>query len=207
MLMTIITRLLPYLIFTTLTIVWWKAATWTSNYAWFPNGKELLMLDISLTTIFIYKLLFWLTVGNLGLFAIINSVKEKPIFAMGAAILTISIFLIGGQWVNKKLAFSYFAVFKNQSVTEEYIEEPILESGYYIGGKLIEYIQDKSVKYRRYAISGLGKIRYKPGTTTLRHILVDTNEPDYIRADALEALKSIGTSETKKIIDDFQKNW
>ena len=50
-----------------------------------------------------------------------------------------------------------YKMVRNQSVSEEFIERPILESGYYIGRKLTEYIQEKSAEDTRYAISGLGK--------------------------------------------------
>jgi hypothetical protein len=185
------------------TIAWWKISTMTDNYAWFPKGKELLMLDISLTTIFIHKSLFWLIVGNIGLFAIISSLEKKKVISTIMAGLTVLIFFVGGQWVDKQLAFSYFVIFNNQSVTEENIERPILESGYYIGEKLTDYINDKTAKNRRYAISGLGKIKYTPGIETLEGILLDINEPDFIRAEALEALRLFGTRRTEKIIQDF----
>ena len=204
--MKILKTILPYLILTTLTIAWWRVATLTSNYAWNPKGKEPLMLDIYLTTIFIYKVLFWLIVGNAGLFAIISSLKGERVISAISAVLTVLIFFVGGQWVNKELAFSYFAVFRNQSVTEEYIERPILNSGYYIGTELTKYIQDKSTDNRRFAISGLGKIKYEPATKTLENILLDATEPDFMRADALMALKSIGTRETEKIVSDFEKS-
>lgn len=158
--MKILKTILPYLILTTIVIVWWKVATTTSNYAWNPKGKEVLMLDISLTTIFVYKVLFWLTVGNAGLFAIVSSLKGKKMTSAISAILTITIYFIGGHWVDKEVAFSYFTVFRNQSVTEEYAERPILEAGYHIGPELEMYIQNRLTDDRRYAINGLGKIKY-----------------------------------------------
>ena len=202
--MPIVKAILPYLILTIVTIVWWKFATLTDKYAWNPAGKELLMLDISLTTIFIYKVIFWLIVGNSALFAFIAYLKHKRRTALVSGILTLLVYFLGGHWVNKELAFSYFAVFRNQSVSEEFIERPILESGYYIGPELTEYIQEKSVDDRRYAISGLGKIKYEPATSKLASILFDANEPDYIRADAFVALKSIGTSEIKTLVSEFE---
>ena len=114
------------------------------------------------------------------------------------------IYFFGGRLVSKELASSYFSVFRNQSVPEELIERPILESGYDIGPRLTEYIQDKSVKNRRYAITGLGKIGYEPATPILSKILFDVNEPDYMRADALMALRSIGTSEAERTLIEFE---
>lgn len=55
--------------------------------------------------------------------------------------------------------------------------------------------RNKSTDDRRYAISGLGKIKYVSAVKTLEKILLDGTEPEYIRADALMSLKSIGTKE------------
>ena len=203
--MAIAKRILPYFILTIVTIVWWKFTTLTDKYAWNPAGKELLMLDISLTTIFVYKVVFWLIVGNSALFAFIAYLKHKRKTALLSGLLALLVYFFGGHWVNKELAFSYFAVFRNQSVSEEFIEQPILECGYHIGPHLTEYIQEKSAEYRRYAISGLGKIKYEQATSTLANILFDVNEPDYIRADAFVALRSIGTKDVREIITDFER--
>src|SRR5688572_17331367 len=100
--MKILKTILPYLILTTIVIVWWKVATMTSNYAWNPKGKELLMLDISLTTIFVYKVVFWLTAGNVGLFAIISLLKGKRMSSTISAILTVLIYFVAEHWVDKE---------------------------------------------------------------------------------------------------------
>ena len=200
-----IRRILPYFILTILTIVWWKFATLTDKYAWNPAGKELLMLDISLTTIFVYKVVFWLIVSNSALFAFIAYLKHKRNTALVSGLLALLVYFFGGHWVNKELAFSYFAVFRNQSVSEEFIDRPILESGYYIGPELTQYIQEKSAEDRRYAISRLGKIKYEAAISTLTTILIDVNEPGYIRADAFVALRSIGTKDAYEVITDFER--
>lgn len=44
-----------------------------------------------------------------------------------------------------------------------------------------------------------------PGIKTLESILLDGTESDYIRANALMSLKSIGTKETEQIMD-FEKS-
>ncbi|MBU6121193.1 HEAT repeat domain-containing protein [Hymenobacter siberiensis] len=93
-----------------------------------------------------------------------------------------------GKWVEEKCAFSYYTVFLNQSVSEEYLQDPIKEAGYAIGPLLSANISNKEMKFRRYAISALGDIGYRPATPVLRNILFDQSEPDYIRADACEVL-------------------
>jgi hypothetical protein len=113
--------------------------------------------------------------------------------------------LLVGQIIDKKCAFHYYSVFQNQSVTEEYIQEPILKAGYQIGPILTENIADKEMKYRRYAIGGLEKLKYKPATTTLTKILLDKSEIDVFRADAYQALTTFDTVETRNVLTDFKK--
>lgn len=91
------------------------------------------MLDIALTTIFFYKMIFWLIVGNGALLSFSTYLQGKQKLAFTSGFVAIVVYFFGGYWVNKELAFSYFAVFRNQSVPERLIERPILESGNYIG--------------------------------------------------------------------------
>ena len=80
--MAIIRRILPYLILSALTIVLWKFETLTDKYAWNPHGKERFLLDISLNTIFAFKVIFWLIVGNGALYAFISYLREKRTLAI-----------------------------------------------------------------------------------------------------------------------------
>ena len=92
----------------------------------------------------------------------------------------------------------------NQSVSEEYLQDPIKEAGYHIGPILTDKIKDKNMKLRRYAISGLDDIKYKPATETLREILFDTTEADYVRADAFVVLTRFNSATATKVLSDFK---
>ena len=95
-------------------------------------------------------------------------------------------------------------IFVNQSVSEEYLQDPIKQAGYHIGPILTDKIKDKNLRYRRYAIGGLGEINYKPATETLRTILFDKTEHEEFRADAYETLTKFRTDIAKKILDEFR---
>jgi hypothetical protein len=186
-----------------LTIISWRLSTLTDRYAWEPRGNDTQILNISLSTIFLFKVIFWLIVLNGALFAFISYVRGRKTISLLSGAVVVVICFFGGRLVNRELTSSYFSIFRNQSVPEEYIERPLVESGYEMGPRLVEYIQDESVKNRRYAISALGKIGYEPATPVLSTILFDLDEPDYIRAEAWQALRSFGTDETEKIIAEF----
>jgi len=200
---TTVKKILPYILTSLLVIGFWKLWTWTDNYAFSPKGKELLMLDIALTSIFIYKTIFWLIILNLTVATIQLLRTSKFKFAVVIFSLTLVFYFLVGQYVNRKCAFHYYTVFINQSTMEGQLTRPILEAGYQIGPIISENIADKEMKYRRYAIGGLEKIKYKPATPTLTKILLDKSEADVFRADAYQALATFDTEETRKILIDF----
>ena len=197
-------KILPFVLTSLLVVVFWKIWTRADNYAWNPQGKELFFLDIALTSIFFYKTMFWLVVTNLTVLTVIQLKRKKYKIAGITLLLTIVFYIFAGQYINRKCAPFYYRVFLNQSVMEEYISRPIEEAGYYIGPILTDEIANKEMKYRRYAIGGLEKIKYKPATETLKRILLDKTENDIFRADAYETLHGFDTKETRKILNDFR---
>jgi hypothetical protein len=201
---TAIKKILPYLLTSIFVVGLWWLFTRTVNYAWFPKGKETLMLDIALISIFYYKTLFWLVISNVTVFAVRQLLRRNYKTTAITVLFAIVFYFLVGQVVDKKCAFHYYSVFHNQSVSEEYIDRPILEAGYQIGQIITENIADKEMKYRRYAIGGLEKIKYKPATPTLTKILLDKSELEVFRADAYEALTTFDTEETRKVLTDFK---
>ncbi len=199
-----IRNILPYFLTTLFVVGLWWLLTETDNYALNPKGKDLLMLDIALSSIFYYKTLFWLVVANLTVFFVRQFLRKNYKTSIITAIATIIFYFSVGQVVDKKCTFFYYSVFHNQSVPEELIDRPILEAGYQIGPIVTENIADKEMKSRRYAIGGLEKIKYKPAIPTLTKILLDRTEIDVFRADAFQALSAFDTEETRKIILDFR---
>jgi hypothetical protein len=197
-------KILPYLISSLLVIGFWKMWTWTDNYAWNPKGKELLMLEIALISIFFYKTIFWLITANLFVFGFLQ-MRKKNFKTVGAVVvLTLIYHFTVGQVFDKKCAFHYYTVFHNQSVAEGYIVRPIEEAGYEIGPILTDNIEDKEMKYRRYAILGLQKIEYQPATELMGNILFDKSELEVYRADAYETLKTFDNDVSAKLINEFK---
>jgi hypothetical protein len=198
-------KILPYLIASLLVIGFWKMWTWTDNYAWNPEGKELLMLDIALTSIFFYKTIFWLVTANFLVFGLLQLRKRNFKTAGVVIVLTLFYHFTVGQVIDKKCAFHYYSVFHNQSVAEGYIVRPIEEAGKKIGPILTEKIEDKQMKYRRYAILGLQKIDYQPATDLMGQILFDKTEQEVYRADAYETLRTFDNEISNKLIREFKQ--
>jgi hypothetical protein len=197
-------KIFPYLITSLLVIGFWKMWTWTDNYAWNPKGKELLMLDIALTSIFFYKTIFWLVSANLFVFGLLQLRKKNFKTAGIVVALTLTYHFTVGQIIDKKCAFHYYSVFQNQSVAEGYIVRPIEEAGNEIGPILTEKIEDKEMKSRRYAILGLQKIDYQPATELMGQILFDKSELEVYRADAYETLKTFDNKRANELLNQFK---
>jgi len=185
-------------------VIIWAMFTSADNYVWLSEEKDISSLHSALTSIFFYKTLFWLFVVNLTIFTAVQLKRKKYKIAGTMLLLTIIFYVFAGLYVSKKCAPFYYIVFLNQSVGEGYIEEPIFEAGYYIGSILTAEISNKEMEYRRYAINGLMKLKYKPATETLKQILFDQTEYKVIRADAYEALHNFDTEDAKKILNDFR---
>jgi hypothetical protein len=194
---------LPYLLTSLVVIGLGRLFTMTDNYAWHPKGKELLLLQVALGNIFIYKTAFWLVVAN-GIVFIAGQLfrdRYKPASITLVSLLTF--YVLAKPRVDRLCAPHYYTIFVNQSVSEEYLEHPIKEAGYHIGPILTEKIRDKEMPLRLYAIDGLGTVRYKPATETLRQILFDTTESDELRATTFLALKKFRTKDANDILTSF----
>lgn len=202
----VLREILPYFIASILVVGFWWIHTTTDNYAWNPKGKETLMLGFALVSIFYYKTLFWLVVVNAMVFVFKQLVRKNPKATAITFSATIIFYFVVGHMIDNECAFHYYSIFHNQSVSEEFIDDPIIEAGYQIGPIVTENISDKEMKYRRYAIAGLEKIKYKPAIPTLRQILLDKSEIDVFRADALQALTSFDANESREIISSFRRH-
>ncbi len=198
-------KILPYILISILIIIYWRIQTLINNYAWNPKGKQTLFLDIALTSIFYYKTIFWLTIGSIVVFIFQSESKKQRIKVLIGIFTLLFIYIFGGEYTSKKCANFYYIVFQNQSVSEEYLEEPIIKGGYEVGKYLTENIEDKNMKYRRYAISGIGKIKYDKAIPILEKILKDKSEPDFIKNDILESLKQINNYEANIVLKNYKE--
>jgi hypothetical protein len=201
---TLTKKILPYLGTSLLVIGFWKMWTATDNYALNPEGKELLMLDIALTSIFLYNTILWLVTANLFVFGFLQLRKKNFRTAGAVIVLTLIYHFTVGQVIDKKCAFHYYSVFLNQSLPEPLIVKPIEDAGYEIGHILTEKIKNKEMKYRRYAILGLKKIDYQKATHLMGQILFDKSELDFYRADAYETLKTFDNDISNNLIKEFK---
>jgi hypothetical protein len=127
--------------------------------------------------------------------------RRRAAAVFGAAVLA----FLGIKRLNApRLADDYFTLFLLQERAEPLNVEPIEEAGPAIGPYVLEYIRRPDAKRIRYAIAGLGRIGYTPAVPELTRMMNDPRQPYYIRADAWEALRDIGTRQAKAAVRRFE---
>lgn len=81
--------------------------------------------------------------------------------------------------------------FYEREVAEDQLMDPLILAGPDVIPLLEQDLLDANVPRRRYAIGAVGNIGDRSALPTLRKILEDRSEVDYIRCDALEAMAMI----------------
>lgn len=91
-----------------------------------------------------------------------------------------------GPLRNPQAAFDDFLVGAGRA--EDQLADPLILAGPRVRPLVLKAIDQKGLRYRRYAIAYLGCAHYRPSLEPLVRIAEEELEPDYIRADAVEAL-------------------
>lgn len=177
-----------YLILSILTILYWIVITDPDNYSWQTSSA---IIENACSSIFYYKLLFWLSFFNILVFALVQIFSKKWKSSIISVFLGILLLVLIKPLINEKCAYYYYQAFVNQTVAEPYLLDPIKEGGDYLGFYLDTAITNKSFDLRRYAIQGLAEIEYEKSAQTLKNIRNDSTEPDYIINDAKKSLEKL----------------
>ncbi len=85
--------------------------------------------------------------------------------------------------------------FASEWRAEEMNMDPLILNSDIVAPLVIEYVKNKEMELRRYAIGFLGNEKIMDSLPVLRAILADETEKEYFRADALEAIFKIGRQE------------
>jgi hypothetical protein len=186
-----------------LVVLYWLVSTDSSNYSWNPKGEELDLIDTATWKIFLFKCTFWLILTNIliySLFELIRKSLAKVLFSF--FIFAISLIFIK-PFINRECADYYFTIFKNQSVSEEYIDDVIYEAGYYIGLKINNELLNSDFKYRDYAIGTLADIEYYPSIENLIRLLNKEETPQHTKDRIVTELIEFGTDQSLNAVEEY----
>jgi hypothetical protein len=92
--------------------------------------------------------------------------------------------------------------FYEREVAEDQLMDPLILAGSGVIPLLEQDLLDSDMPRRRYAIGAVGNIGDNAALPTLKKIVEDRSEVDYIRCDALEAVAMIDRSVAIQIVRD-----
>jgi hypothetical protein len=87
---------------------------------------------------------------------------------------------------------------------EQGLSNPLIRTGKPMVNAICNAIQNRNMKYRRYAIVALGPISDSIAIITLTKILKDSTELECIRGDALQAIYKINNKTGKYYSEQFK---
>jgi hypothetical protein len=99
----------------------------------------------------------------------------------------------------------YHAIFVHQSVTADFVLEPIKSAGKNIGPYLVQDVK-KGSRLALPAAEGLGLIKYAPATSLLSNVASNRKNRPILRAKAYLSLKNINTEEALESCAVIVKN-
>lgn len=184
----------------------WHLRASITNYVWAPVTPDALQrMRGACQAIFWNGYLTWAIPLNLALVAVLvfTRGRRRSALAFLLALAAIGSFAGARAWAARSMAENYLTLFENQSVGEPYLVNAITDAGPAIGPLLLTRVQPPDYPRRRYAIAGLGKLRYAPAVPLLARVLADRAEDYFVRGDAYEALLAIGTPEARSSLAEF----
>jgi hypothetical protein len=174
-----------------------KLLTDEGNYIWAktdPNRK--LLISIASLDLMRIKYFIYANSINFFLLGIYFAYDYKKRLGLIIAALGIVIFFGGKKLFEAETIENYYIIFQNQNVPTDFILEPVKSAGKGIGPYLMKDVSNKRSPLRKYAIAGLGEIRFEPSAEAINNILHDLNEDPQIRGEAYLALLKMKTEKS-----------
>ncbi|MBC7451323.1 MAG: HEAT repeat domain-containing protein [Cytophagales bacterium] len=186
-------------------IFWW-VVTDPGNYIWFITTEEKKVLLINACSkLFLIKYYIWAVLLNAMLTSFLL-LSHKRILSLLIIACTLTFFILYSFIFTPYIGRNYYIIFLNQQVSPDFQMEPVNDAGKSIGPYLLNKLQEKPSPSRKYAVKGLGEIRYEPAIDKLSSILNDDAEEIAIRAESFISLKKMKHPTSKKILENFSRN-
>jgi hypothetical protein len=167
------------------------------NFIWYKTTPEKKFL-VSIACIDLMRIYYFIYANSiniclLGIYFAYYFRKRVGIILLFFGILI----YVGGNKVFQEIIYEdYYTIFQNQKVSEDFKLEPVKRAGKGIGKYLMQDIVNTHSSLRKYAIMGVGEIKYNPATETINNILYNTNESPEIRGEAYIALSKINSEKS-----------
>jgi hypothetical protein len=121
--------------------------------------------------------------------------------------IVIALVLVSGFWVYRRLHPTPESVladfYAGKGRAEDMLMDPLILHADRVAPLVIREVERPDMPHRRYAIGFLGQTGVREALPLLHRILTNSQEQDYFRADALEAVYSIDPSEGRRLASDY----
>jgi hypothetical protein len=174
-----------------------KLLTDEGNYIWYKTSSDRVLL-VSMASLDLMRIRYFIYANSINFFlmGIYFAYYYRKTMGLIIAALGVLIFFGGNKLFEENIIENYYVLFKNQNVPEDFILEPVKSAGKGIGRELMKDVDNKYSPLRKYAIAGLGEIKYEPATDVINNILHDLNENSEIRGEAYLALLKMDTEKS-----------
>jgi len=99
-------------------------------------------------------------------------------------------------------AENYYTIFKHQSVSEDFMLEPVKSGGKLMAKKLVNDLSTPN-PFKKFAIRGLGVLQDESSIPLLNQLLNNAQETDLYRGEAYLALVTMNTEESTRYASLF----
>ena len=174
-----------------------KLLTDEGNYIWYKTSSERVLL-VSMASLDLMRIRYFIYANSINFFlmGIYFAYYYRKIMGLAIAVLGVAIFFGGNKLFEENIIENYYVLFKNQNVPEDFILEPVKSAGKGIGKELLKDVNNKYSPLRKYAIAGLGEIKYEAAADTINNILHNLDENSEIRGEAYLALLKMNTEKS-----------
>jgi hypothetical protein len=174
-----------------------KLLTDEGNYIWYKTSSERVLL-VSMASLDLMRIRYFIYANSINFFlmGVYFAYYYRKLMGLVITALGVVIFFGGNKLFEENIIENYYILFKNQNVPEDFILEPVKSAGKGIGKELMRDVTKKYSPLRKYAIAGLGEIKYEAATDTINNILHDLNENSEIRGEAYLALLKMDTEKS-----------
>lgn len=174
-----------------------KIMTDEGNYIWGKiDATKKIFLSLACLDLMRSKYFVYANSINFFLLGIYFAYYYRKTLGSIIILLSLVIFWGGNALFKEENTYNYYLIFQNQRVPEDFMLEPVKSAGPTIGKYLMTDIQNKRSPLRKYAIAGVGEVKYEPATELINEILHDLHEKTEIRGEAYLSLVKMNTEKS-----------
>lgn len=177
------------------------------NFVWYKTDPQRKLL-IASACLELLRIKYFIYANSINFFflGIYFAYYYRKTLGTIIAALGLVILFAGNALFSEGIVRSYYIIFRNQNVPQDFVLEPVKSAGKEIGPFLVQDIKNKISPVRKAAVSGVGEIRYEPATDLLNEVLHDLAENPEVRGEAYFSLEKMNTEKSASYLRIFKES-